>query len=121
MPLAADYPFLEILWTMFIFFAWVIWFWTLIVIFGDIFRRHDISGWSKAGWTLFVIVLPILGVLIYLGVNGQGMAERRGREIRAAQVGVSPAAEIEQAKRLLDSGAIDAQEFETLKQQALAT
>jgi Phospholipase_D-nuclease N-terminal/Short C-terminal domain len=121
MPLAAEYPFLEILWTMLIFFVWVIWFWTLIAILGDIFRRHDISGWAKAGWTLFVIVLPILGVLVYLGTNGQGMAERRGREIRAAQVGVGPAAEIEQAKQLLDSGAINAQEFEALKRQALAT
>jgi hypothetical protein len=121
MPLAAEYPFLEILWTMLIFFAWVIWFWTLISILGDVFRRHDISGWAKAGWTLFVIALPILGVLVYLGTNGQGMAERGARQMRAAQAAGGPAAEIEQAKQLLDRGAIDAQEFEALKRQALAT
>jgi hypothetical protein len=128
---AADYPFLDVLWTMLIFFLWVIWFWLLIVIFGDIFRRNDISGWSKAGWSLFVIFLPLLGVLIYLGVNSQGMSERSARATQAAQTqaddyirtvaaGGGAAGEIEKAKQLLDSGAIDAQEYEALKRKALA-
>jgi len=129
---AANYPLLDVVWTMIIFFAWVIWFWMLIVIFGDIFRRHDISGWSKAAWSLFVIFLPLLGVLIYLGVNGKGMAERNVQQAQAAQQqtdqyirsvatgGSGAAAEIEKAKQLLDTGAIDAQEYEALKQRALA-
>jgi len=63
--LAADYPFMDIMWTMFIFFAWVIWIWLLILVLGDNFRRTDHSGWAKAGWTLFVIFLPLIGVLVY--------------------------------------------------------
>ena len=64
--LASDYPFLDIMWTMFIFFAWVIWVWLLIMVLADVFRRADLSGWAKAGWTLFVIFLPLLGVLVYM-------------------------------------------------------
>jgi Phospholipase_D-nuclease N-terminal len=64
--LAADYPFLDIMWTMFIFFAWVIWIWLLIMVLADNFGRHDHSGWAKAGWTLFVIFLPLIGVLVYM-------------------------------------------------------
>jgi len=66
MVLADSYPFLNIMWTMFIFFAWVIWIWLLIMVLSDNFRRRDHSGWSKAGWTLFVIFLPLLGVLVYM-------------------------------------------------------
>jgi hypothetical protein len=66
MILASSYPFLDIMWTMFIFFAWVIWIWLLIMVLADNFRRTDISGWAKAGWTLFVIFLPLLGVLVYM-------------------------------------------------------
>jgi len=128
----SSYPFLDIFWTMLIFFAWVIWFWMLIVIFGDIFRRHDISGWAKSGWSIFVIFLPLLGVLVYLGANGKGMAERNVQQAQAAQAqseqyirsvatgGGGTASEIAQAKQLLDSGAIDANEFEALKRKALA-
>jgi hypothetical protein len=64
--LAADFPFLDVMWTMFIFFAWVIWIYLLIMVFADVFRRHDLTGWAKAGWTLFVIVLPLIGVLVYM-------------------------------------------------------
>jgi hypothetical protein len=128
---AADYPFLDVLWTMLVFFLWVIWFWILISIIGDIFRRHDVGGWSKALWCLFVIFLPFVGVLVYVGVNGKGMAERNAQSAQAAQtqmddyvrsVAVSggAAAEIEKAKQLLDSGAIDADEYAALKQKALA-
>ena len=66
MLVAADYPFLDIMWTMFIFFAWVIWIWLLILVLSDNFRRRDHSGWAKAGWTLLVIFLPLIGVLIYM-------------------------------------------------------
>src|SRR3954463_11684922 len=73
MLFASSYPFLDIMWTMFIFFAWVIWIWLLIMILADNFRRTDISGWAKAGWTLFVIFLPLLGVLVYM-IPGPGNA-----------------------------------------------
>ena len=67
--LASDYPFLDIFWTMAIFFAWVIWIWLLILVLSDNFRRRDHSGWAKAGWTLLVIFLPLIGVLIYMIVR----------------------------------------------------
>jgi hypothetical protein len=130
-PFAADYPFLDVLWTMLIFFAWVIWFWILITIFADVFRRHDISGWKKAIWVVFLIVTPFLGVLIYLIVNHEGMNERNLRQARASQEqfsdyvksvsGGGAAAEIEKAKQLLDSGAISQAEFEQIKAKALAS
>jgi len=129
--LAANYPFLDVMWTMLVFFAWVIWFWLLITVFGDIFRRHDISGWGKAGWTVFVIVLPFLGVFIYMIAESKGMAERSAKQVQAAQTQADdyirqvaaqgdPASQIAQAKTLLDSGAINQQEFDSLKQKALA-
>ena len=128
---AADYPFLNILWTMIIFFAWVAWIWVLIVIIGDLFRRHDTSGWKKAAWVVLLIVLPFLGVLFYLINNSQGMAERSAKAAQASQAQFNdyvqsvagsggPAAEIEKAKGLLDSGAITQQEFDALKAKALA-
>jgi Short C-terminal domain/Phospholipase_D-nuclease N-terminal len=119
--LAADYPFLDVLWTMFIFFLWVIWFWILITVFADLFRRHDISGWLKAAWCVFVIILPFLGVFIYLIANGQGMADRNVKAVEAAGARVGgPATEIATAKELLDSGAINQQEFEAIKRKATA-
>jgi Phospholipase_D-nuclease N-terminal len=127
---ANDYPFLDIFWTMIIFFAWVIWFWLLITVFGDVFRRHDIGGWAKAAWTIFVIVTPFLGVLIYLIVESKGMAERNQQQAAAAQgqfdsyvksvAASSPADQIAKGKELLDSGAITQQEFDTLKAKAMA-
>src|SRR5688572_32393271 len=83
MVFAADYPFLDVFWTMLVFFFWVIWIWILITVLIDLFRRHDISGWGKAAWALFVIVLPYLGVFVYLITQGGKMAERRAEEIRA--------------------------------------
>jgi Short C-terminal domain/Phospholipase_D-nuclease N-terminal len=129
--LAADYPLLNIIWTMLVFFAWVIWFWLLIVVFSDIFSRHDISGWGKAGWLLLVVVLPYLGVFIYMIAQGTHMAERRDKQSQAARsefddyvknVAASggPAAEIDKAKQLLDSGAITQAEFDSIKAKALA-
>ena len=120
MLLAADYPFLDVLWTMVVFFAWVIWIWILISILGDLFRRHDISGWSKALWTIFLIILPFLGVLIYLIVNGQGMAERNVKQLEATAAMAGPTAQIATAKELLDKGAISQEEFEAIKRKALA-
>jgi hypothetical protein len=132
MVFAADYPFLNILWTMIIFFAWVIWIWMMIAILTDVFRRRDMSGWGKAGWTVFLIVLPFLGSLIYLIANHDGMAERNTKQARVAQAefddyvktvaknGGGAASEIEKAKNLLDSGAIDQAEFEAIKAKALA-
>jgi hypothetical protein len=115
-----DYPFLDILWTMLIFFAWVIWFWLLIRILSDIFSRRDLSGWGKAGWILFVIVLPFLGVLIYLGTNGAEMGERDEERTRAAMARLDgPSAEIEKANELLRSGAIDQAEFNAIKAKAI--
>ncbi len=127
----SDYPLLNLFWTMFIFFLWVLWFWLLFTVFADLFRRSDISGWGKAGWTILVIVLPYLGVFIYLVAEGRAMAERRDRDVRAYQQqfddrvrSVSSeghaADQIAKGKQLLDSGAISAEEFEALKQKALA-
>jgi uncharacterized membrane protein YcjF (UPF0283 family) len=125
------YPLLDVLWTMLIFFGLVLWFWLLIVIFGDLFRRHDVSGWGKAGWTVFVIVLPFLGILTYLITQGRRMAERRSEEAAAARAsfehevrsiardGGQPADQIATAKRLRDAGDITPEEYEVLKQKAL--
>ena len=131
MPIAADYPFLNILWSMIIFFLWVAWIWVLILILSDVFRRHDLSGWGKAGWTFFLIVLPFLGALIYLIAQGDGMAQRRAQDVqgqraqmddyvRSAAGSGGPAAEVDKAKQLLDSGAINQTEYEALKAKALA-
>jgi hypothetical protein len=130
---AADYPFIDVFWSMLIFFFWVIWIWILITVFVDLFRRHDISGWAKAAWMVFVIVLPYLGVFIYIVTQGRGMTERRTSEVQAANAAFedrvrevaaappsSPAEQIERAKSLLDSGAIDQAEFDRLKAKALA-
>ena len=123
--LAADYPFLDVLWTMMIFFLFVIWIWILITVFVDIFRRRDTTGFVKALWIIFVILTPYLGVLIYLIVNHDGMAERNVKHMQAQQaatddyirtVSGGSAAEIEKAKGLLDSGAITQAEFDSLKQ-----
>jgi len=132
MPLAADYPFLDIFWTMILFFAWVCWFWILITMLADLYSRHDVSGWGKAAWTVFVIVLPFLGVLVYLIAQGKHMAERKNAQVRASEDalddrirsvntdGGGAAAEISRAKELLDTGAIDQAEFDKIKRLALA-
>ena len=131
MLIAADYPFLDVFWTMIIFFCWVIWIWMVIGIFADIFSRRDVSGWAKAAWCVFIIVLPFLGVLIYLIANSNGMAERKMGQVQAQRAefddyvknvaaSSGPAAEIDKAKQLLDSGAITQPEFEALKAKALA-
>ena len=70
--LASRLPFLDIMWTMFIFFAWVIWISLLVMVLADNFRRQDHSGWAKAGWTLFVIFVPLIGVLVYMIAQAEG-------------------------------------------------
>jgi hypothetical protein len=112
---AADYPFLDVFWSILVFFMWVIWLWILITVFADIFRRHDIGGWAKAGWIVFVIVLPFLGVFIYIITQSGRMADRQ-----LAATGGPAADQIAKAKSLLDSGAIDEKEFQLLKSRALA-
>jgi hypothetical protein len=129
--IASSYPFLGVVWDMLIFFAWVIFIWIAITVLIDVFRRRDISGWSKAAWTVFVVLLPWVGVLIYLVVNHTGMAERRYREAATAQAqfdeyvrttagSAGAASEIDKAKQLLDSGAITRDEFDAIKAKALA-
>jgi Phospholipase_D-nuclease N-terminal/Short C-terminal domain len=129
-PIATSYPFLDILWTTLIFFAWVIFIWIAITVLIDVFRRHDLSGWAKAAWVIFIVILPWIGVLVYLIVNHSGMAERRMKEVQSSQAqfddyvrqtaGTGGAAgEIEKAKALLDSGAINQQEFDAIKAKAL--
>ena len=126
----ADYPFLDVLWTMLIIFAWIIWFWLLITVFTDLFRRRDTSGFAKVLWIIFVIVLPFLGVFIYLIVNHDGMTDRSMKQAQAAQAQMDDyvrtvassggaAGEIEKAKGLLDSGAITQSEFDAIKAKAL--
>jgi hypothetical protein len=119
------------MWSILIFFAWVIFIWIAITVLIDVFRRHDLSGWAKAAWVVLIVVLPWLGVLIYLIVNHQGMTDRRYKDAEQAQTqfddyvrqtaGGGAASEIEKAKQLLDSGAISQQEFDALKAKALAT
>ena len=127
--MAADYPFMDLLWTMLIFFFWVIWIWIVITVLVDIFRRRDIGGFAKAAWVIFVVILPWLGVLVYLISQHDGMQERSTKEIQAQQQAFDDrvrdaaggsAAEIAKAKELLDSGAITQQEFDALKAKALA-
>jgi len=131
--LGADYPFLDVMWTMLVFFLWVLWFWLLITVFVDIFRRHDLSGWGKTGWLLFTILLPFLGVFVYVITQNDGMTKRNLERASAQRAqlddyvrqtaagGGGAAAEIEKAKALLDSGAITQADFEAIKRKALAT
>jgi hypothetical protein len=126
-----SYPLLEVFWTMLIFFAFVIWIWILIGVFADLFRRHDTSGFAKVLWIIFIVVLPYLGVFVYLIAEHRGMTERTIQRQQAAQqefdkyvqsaAGKSdPTEQIAKGKQLLDGGAITQAEFDALKQKALA-
>jgi hypothetical protein len=129
MLVAADYPFLEVFWSIVVFFAWLAWIWIAITCFVDIFRRHDIGGWHKAVWVVFIIVVPFLGVLVYLIAQHDGMRERTLQQAKAQQAAMDQyvrdtaggsASEIAKAKELLDSGAINQQEFDAIKAKALS-
>jgi hypothetical protein len=85
MLIAADYPFMDVFWSMLVFFLWLAWLLLLFRIFGDIFRRHDISGWGKAAWSIFVIFAPFLGVLVYLIAEGSDMGRRDIEQTAAAR------------------------------------
>ena len=135
MPVAADYPFLEVVGTMLVFFAWIIWFWLIIKVAIDVFRRHDIGGGKKCLWIIFIIFVPFIGVFAYLIVNGSHMAERDVDEVKRSQsqfdayvrsvagdsgAGGGATAEIARAQELLDSGTITQAEFDAIKAKALA-
>jgi hypothetical protein len=128
----ANYNFASFLWDVLVIFAFVIWFWLLIVVFGDIFRRRDIGGWGKAAWIILVIVLPYLGVFIYLIAEHSGMANRTVQDVQTQQAATDqyirsvagsggPASEIATAKSLLDSGAITQAEYDSIKAKALGS
>jgi predicted PurR-regulated permease PerM len=132
MILATSYPFLEVFWTMLIFFAFVVWIWILFTVLADIFRRHDTSGFSKVLWIIFIIVLPYLGVFVYLIAEHTGMTERAVKQQKDAQAQFDqyvqsvapkgdPTEQIAKAKQMLDSGTITQTEFDQLKQKALAS
>ncbi len=129
--IATAYPLLEVFWTMLIFFAFFIWIWILITVFTDVFRRTDISGWGKTGWIIFVVILPYLGVFVYLIAEHKGMTERAIKQQEAAQGQMDqyvrsvagqndPSSQIANAKTLLDQGTITQAEFDQIKQKALA-
>jgi Phospholipase_D-nuclease N-terminal/Short C-terminal domain len=129
MLIAADYPFLDVFWTMILFFAWLAWLWIVVTVITDLFRRDDIGGWGKAAWIVFVIVVPFLGVLVYLIAQHDAMRERsvkRVQEQRAAfddyvrEAAGGPATEIARAKELLDKGALTQAEYDAIKAKALS-
>ena len=124
--------FWQVIWTMFIFFLWVLWIYLLIIVFMDVFRNRDSSGFAKAGWCIFVILLPFLGVFVYFIAEGRGMAERNMQRAQGQQAQMDsyvrsvaspgdPAEQIAKGKQLLDSGAITQAEFDQLKAKALAS
>ena len=130
--LAYDYPLLGVFWTMLWFFLFFIWIWILITVFADIFRSHDMGGWAKAGWTIFVVVLPFLGVLIYLIARGKSMQERAMQRaaqqeqdfrgyVQEAAGGTSSADQLSKLADLKERGVLTDAEFETEKAKVLST
>ena len=126
----AAYSFGDVMYTMLVFFVWILFFWLLFTVFGDLFSRHDIGGWAKAAWTIFVIIFPFVGILIYLIAEGKAMGERamaRAQSqqsqmddyVRSVASSGSATDEIARGKELLDSGAITQAEFDQLKANAL--
>ena len=135
MSLAASssYPLLNLFWSMFIFFLWVIWIWILIWVFIDIFRSRDLSGWAKALWFLFVLFIPLIGVLVYLIARGGSMQERATQQAQqqdaefrsyvqqaAASSPASTADQLAKLADLRDRGVISAEDFEREKAKVLA-
>ena len=129
---SSSYPLLNVFWTIFEFFLWVIWIWILIMVFIDIFRSHDLSGWGKALWFLFVLFIPLIGVLVYLIVRGGSMHERAVRQaqqqdqaarayIRQAAGPESTADQLAKLADLRDRGVISAEEFAREKAKVLSS
>jgi Short C-terminal domain/Phospholipase_D-nuclease N-terminal len=130
---ASSYPLLDVFWTIFLFFLWVMWFWILISVFIDIFRSHDLSGVGKALWFLFVLLIPLIGVLVYLIVRGGSMHERAARQAQqqdqafreyvqsAAHTPASSADQLERLASLRDRGVITPQEFDSEKAKVLTS
>ena len=128
----SSYPLLNLFWSIFIFFLWVIWIWILIWIFIDIFRSHDLSGWAKALWVLFVLFIPVIGVLVYLIARGGKMQERAAQQAQqqdaearayiqdAAGSPASPADQLAKLADLRDHGVISAAEFDREKAKVLS-
>ncbi len=110
---------------VFAIFIFVLWFWLLISVIGDLFRRHDVSGWAKAIWVIVLVVFPYIGVFVYLISQGRGMAERQGERARQAReelrhmVGYSVADELEKLERLKSSGSISNEEYTRLRARAV--
>jgi ABC-type multidrug transport system fused ATPase/permease subunit len=129
----SSYPLLDVFWTIFLFFLWVMWFWILISVFIDIFRSRDLSGGGKALWFLFVLLIPLIGVLVYLIARGGSMHERAARHAQqqdeafreyvqgAAQTPASPADQLEKLASLRDRGVITPQEFDHEKAKVLTS
>jgi len=119
-----EWDFGDVLWTMLVFFFWMMAIWIFIAIFGDIFRRRDLSGWAKAGWIFVLFVLPFLGALIYTIARPRMTEQDREDMVRAEEMqhrlqGYSSAEEIEKLAKLRDAGEISAEEYENLKRRAL--
>jgi hypothetical protein len=110
---------------VFAIFIFVLWFWLLISVIGDLFRRHDVSGWAKAIWVIVLVIFPYLGVFIYLISQGRGMAERQGERARQARenlremVGYSVADELEKLERMKNAGTISGEEYTRLRARAV--
>jgi hypothetical protein len=128
-----NYPLLNVFWTIFEIFLWVIWFWILITVFIDIFRSRDLSGGAKALWFVFVLFIPLIGVLVYLIVRGSSMHERAVHQVQeqdaearryiqqaAAEAPASTADQLTKLADLRDRGVISAEEFEREKAKVLA-
>jgi putative oligomerization/nucleic acid binding protein/phospholipase D-like protein len=130
---ASSYPLLDVFWTIFLFFLWVMWFWILISVFIDVFRSRDLSGGGKALWFLFVLLIPLIGVLVYLIVRGGSMHERAVQQAQqqdqafrdyvqsAAQTPASSADQLEKLASLRDRGVITPQEFDREKAKVLTS
>jgi hypothetical protein len=131
MLIATSYPLLEAFWTILVFFAFFVWLWLLFTVFADLFRRTDVSGWTKVAWIIFVIIVPYLGVFVYLIAEHSGMTERSMQQqeavktqmdtyVRSVAGQTDPSEQIAKAKGLLDQGTISQAEFDQIKQRALA-
>ncbi|MGH3196419.1 MAG: SHOCT domain-containing protein [Streptosporangiaceae bacterium] len=125
-----SYPLLNIFWTMFEFFLWIVWIWIFVMVIFDIFRSHDLSGWAKALWVLFVAIIPLIGVLVYLIVRGGSMHERAQRQAARQDeafrsyvqdtASTNTADQLAKLADLRDRGVITAEEFAREKEKVLA-